>query len=220
MNPITILRIDSSPRGSEAHCGRLADELQQRLEFAWPHAKTVRRSVFEQPPPYVDIEFTRYMTTHTTAQAAAEIGALSASEELIGELERAAALIIATPMHNYTVPAPLKAWLDQIVRFGRTFASTPQGKIGKLSDRPAFVVVSSGGYFSGSDARQPDFLTPYLTAILQTIGITSPTFIRMEGLSRGQDKLEAAYTAARSKIASLELELFSSNITVIKDVTT
>jgi hypothetical protein len=35
-------------------------------------------------------------------------------------------------MHNYTVPAVLKAWIDQIVRIHRSFASTPAGKVGKL----------------------------------------------------------------------------------------
>ena len=78
-------------------------------------------------------------------------------------------------MHNYTVPATLKAWLDQVVRFGRAFESTPDGKIGKLRDRPTWIVVSSGGYITGERARQPDFLTGYMSAILATIGIRDVT---------------------------------------------
>jgi len=68
---------------------------------------------------------------------------------LIRELEAADLLVIATPMHNYCVPAVLKAWVDQIVRIHRTFASTPGGKVGKLRDRRRGLVVASGGWFSG-----------------------------------------------------------------------
>ena len=75
--------------------------------------------------------------------------ALATSEALIGELEACDAVVIGTPMNNYTVPATLKAWIDQIVRIHRTFRSTPQGKVGLLRDRPVYVVIASGGYFTG-----------------------------------------------------------------------
>lgn len=198
-----ILRIDCSPRGAEAHCWHIADEVQARIASCWPESRTVRRILSQEPPPFVDAEFARTMGTHTSAESARTVAALSASEDLIAELEAADALIIATPMHNYTVPAVLKAWIDQVVRFGRTFTSTPQGKVGNLADRPTFVVVSSGGYTSGDRGRQPDFLTPYLTAILATIGITRVTTIRMEGLTRGEEPLMRAYAGARAQIAAI-----------------
>ena len=59
------------------------------------------------------------------------------SQALIAELEACDAVVIGTPMNNYTVPATLKAWIDQIVRIHRTFRSTPQGKVGLLQDRPS-----------------------------------------------------------------------------------
>lgn len=200
-----ILRIDCSPRGAEAHCWRMADVLQARMENTWREATTIRRVLSQAPAPFVDAGFAAAMGTNTSAHSASKVPALAASEELIRELEVAAALIIATPMHNYTVPAVLKAWIDQVVRFGRTFTSTPQGKVGNLADRPAYVVVSSGGFYSGDLGRQPDFLTPYLTAILATIGITSVTFIRMEGLTRGDEPLARAYADARAQIEFIKI---------------
>jgi FMN-dependent NADH-azoreductase len=203
MTTKTILRIDCSPRGAQAHCWQMADALQQRIHGAWPQTPIVQRILSQSPPPLVDAGFAQSMGLHTSAESARAVAALSASETLITELEAAAALIIATPMHNFTVPATLKAWIDQVVRFGRTFTSTPHGKVGNLPDRPTFVIVSSGGYYSGELGRQPDFLTPYLTAILATIGITSVTFIRMEGLTRGDEPLARAYASAHAQIATL-----------------
>jgi FMN-dependent NADH-azoreductase len=121
---------------------------------------------------------------------------------LIEELDAAHALLIDTPVHNYTVPAELKTWIDYVVRVGRTFKSTSAGKVGTLRDRPTVVVSASGGYFSGS-APQPDFFTPYLDAVLATIGIRSVRHIRLEGLRRGDDAVRAAYVRADQELSSL-----------------
>ena len=198
-----LLRLDCSPRGPEAHCWQMADVLGERLAELHPGLTTLRRALTETAPPFVDHGFARSMGQHTTPESARMVPALAMSETLIGELERTQLLLIATPMHNFTVPAALKAWIDQVVRVGRTFKLTPEGKVGALADRPTFVVVSSGGYYTGAEARQPDFLTPYLTAILATVGITDLTFILLEGLTRGDEALARARAKARSQIAGL-----------------
>lgn len=114
-------------------------------------------------------------------------GSMARSEELIEELEGADIVVIATPMHNFTVPAALKLWIDHIVRVRRTFSVTPDGKVGMLRDRPVFIAVSSGGRFSGERARQPDFLTPYLQAILGTVGLHDLTFFSVQGTGADPD---------------------------------
>ncbi|MGH7030389.1 MAG: NAD(P)H-dependent oxidoreductase, partial [Stellaceae bacterium] len=82
----------------------------------------------------------------------------------------------------------------------RTFRSTPEGKIGMLRDRPVIVVSAHGGFCADAPPGQPDFLTPYLRAIFQTIGISQIDFIRLEGLSRGPDRAAAALANARAWI--------------------
>lgn len=126
--------------------------------------------------------------------------ALRVSEQLIGELENSDCLVIATPMHNFTVPAALKLWIDYVLRIGRSFAATEAGKVGLLADRPTFVVVSSGGFHRGEQARQPDFLTPYLRHVLSTIGIHDLEFIYLQGLIRGQEHAESMLAQAREQL--------------------
>jgi FMN-dependent NADH-azoreductase len=194
----TILHLRCSPRGAEAFSSRMAEEVVARLRQHHPGAEIIFRDLSAQPPPLVDAGF-----------SAAILGppgevppALVVSEVMIQELEAADVLVIATPMHNYCVPAVLKAWVDQIVRIHRTFASTPGGKVGKLRDRPVWLVVASGGWFTGPSPSgapaQPDFLTPYVRAILATIGIEDLRIITLEGVTRGADIAAAAFTRARA----------------------
>jgi FMN-dependent NADH-azoreductase len=133
--------------------------------------------------------------------------ALAQSEALIRELEACDVLVIGTPMHNFCVPAVLKAWIDQIVRIHRTFASTPSGKVGKLPDRMVYVVVASGGWFTGPSPvgtpPQPDFLTPYLRTIFATIGLQTVHFITLEGVTRGPDAAAHALATAQTTLDQL-----------------
>jgi FMN-dependent NADH-azoreductase len=111
-------------------------------------------------------------------------------------------LVISTPMHNFTVPAPLKAWIDQVLRINRTFVRTPRGNEGLLTDKPVFVLVSAGGGVRGEDSGQPDFLTPYLRAVLKTIGLTDVRFFYLEKLGRGVAPPKSVFEALRGEIDS------------------
>ena len=88
-------------------------------------------------------------------------------------------------MQGSLAAAILKVWIDHIVRARRTFNITKVGKVGTLQDRPVFVAIASGGRFSGDRAQQPDFLTPYLKAILALIGLHDLTFFSVQGTGSG-----------------------------------
>ncbi|MFT4065463.1 FMN-dependent NADH-azoreductase [Paraburkholderia sp.] len=130
---------------------------------------------------------------------------LACSGQLIDELEHSDGVLISTPMHNFTVPAALKLWIDYVLRVGRTFVATPAGKIGLLQDKPVLVLVRSGGVCTGDDARQPDFLTPYLRHVLHTIGIRNVQFSYLAG----RQPPEHAWADARRSVLSL-LDTLSS----------
>jgi FMN-dependent NADH-azoreductase len=119
---------------------------------------------------------------------------------LIRELEGADVVVIGTPMHNFTVPSALKAWIDHVVRARRTFETTAAGKVGKLQDRPVFVAISSGGRFSGDRARQPDYLTPYLKEILGMIGLRDVHFFAVQGTGAGPEAVAQARLKADQEL--------------------
>lgn len=121
------------------------------------------------------------MTLSSPVTLAAPLkGSLDLSETLIREVETSDVVVIGTPMNNLTVPSVFKAWIDQILRAGRTFTSTPAGKVGMLPDRPVFIGIASGGVFSGERANQPDFLTPYLSVVFGSIGLKNVQFFSVQ----------------------------------------
>ena len=173
-----ILHIDCSPR-AESHSRQLSAAIVGKLLEVAPAASIDRRDLGADPLPHATPDYATTLSSPATL-AAPLAGSLDLSETLIREVEAADAIVIGTPMHNLTVPSVLKAWIDQILRAGRTFRSTPAGKTGLIPDRPVFVGIASGGTFTGEHANQPDFLTPYLSAVLGSMGLKSLQFLPVQ----------------------------------------
>ena len=141
-------------------------------------------------------------TPESLAAAGRDAEALRLAEQLIQEVEGSDIVVIGTPMNNFTVPSVLKAWIDQILRVGRTMKSTPAGKVGMLQDRPVFVGIASGGVFAGDGANQPDFFTPYFSAALGCIGLNTVHYLRLQATAFLDET--RATEVRRSLIATIE----------------
>ena len=185
------LLLNSSPHGEASHGYRLAKEMVGTLDM-----QVVERDLVADPLPPISKSYATAVTSGNHHG-----GVFDWSERVIREVEDTDLLIIATPMHNFTVPAALKLWIDHVLRINRTFESTSIGKVGLMRDRPTFVLVGSGGFHSGERARQPDFLTPYLRYALESIGIQSISFILMQGLVGGDASVSEALSGARSALS-------------------
>jgi FMN-dependent NADH-azoreductase len=202
---MNILHIDCSPR-PESHSRLLSAAILPNLLSEQPGASVNRRDFAAAPLPHAAPDYATTLSSPATL-AAPLTGALDLSEVLIREVEAADAIVIGTPMHNLTVPSVLKAWIDQILRAGRTFRSTPAGKVGMLRDRPVFIGVASGGVFTGGRANQPDFLTPYLSVVLGSIGLKALQFFPLQATAF-LDRDQA--TLAREKaLAAIDLTVMA-----------
>lgn len=200
--PLRVLRLASSPRGADSESLRLSQRVLDGLAAQHGGRALELQDVDLNDLPHVDTAYAVALAT-PTASAQGEPGStLQRSDALIRQLDEADVLLIATPMHNYTVPSALKSWVDHVVRVRVTFNGTPQGKVGLLRDRPVYVAVSSGGLISGEQARQPDFLRPYLQAALGTVGLHDLHFFCVEGTARGEQATADARVAAEAAISA------------------
>ena len=178
---MNILHIDCSPR-IESHSRALSSAMLRMLLERYPHATVLRRDLGLEPIAHPDGAYAAALATPGAMAAGIASGDLQLSEWLIQEVEAADVLVIGTPMNNFTLPSVFKAWLDQVLRVGRSIGKSASGeKIGLLEDKPVYIGIASGGVFSGEQARQPDFLTPYLTAAFGCIGLTSLQFLALQG---------------------------------------
>ncbi|HOK46524.1 MAG TPA: NAD(P)H-dependent oxidoreductase [Bryobacteraceae bacterium] len=180
----TLLHIDSSPLpGSVSR--ELTAEFARTWKAAHPDGEVIYRDLAAHPPTPIDEKWIGAAHTAPGELSAEQRAALALSDELIGELERADEYVIGVAMHNFSIPAVLKLWIDQIVRRGRTFAYSAKGPRGFLQDKKATIVVASGGvYAPGTPAAAMNFIDPYLKTIFEFLGVTDVKFIAAEGTAR------------------------------------
>jgi FMN-dependent NADH-azoreductase len=111
---------------------------------------------------------------------------LQVSDALVAELVEADTIVIGAPMYNFAIPAPLKAWIDQVVRVGKTVLFAASGPQGILKGKKVYVVTSRGGAFRpGTPTERFDYQEPYLRHILAFMGLTDVTFIHAENQKPG-----------------------------------
>lgn len=191
-----ILHLDASPRG-ERSVSRL---LGKEFIAARAGDSVTHRDLGREHLPLLTEAWIAGAYAGPEERAPETAAALALSDKLVDELLAADRLVIAAPMYNLTVPAALKAWIDQIVRVGRTFDMKPEGYVGLALGKKALVILSSGGVFAGTPY---DFEEPYLRAILGFIGITDVTFVRAEGMNLGDEAKAKGLEAARAGLAAL-----------------
>jgi FMN-dependent NADH-azoreductase len=140
---------------------------------------------------------------------------LQESERLIDELLAADVLVIGTPLYNFSMPAALKAWIDQIVRTDRTVAfdaSKPLDPyIPLLADRPRHAVILTArggvGFDAGGQMAHMNHLESSLITALGFIGITRVHQIAIEGQEVGGELLAASVAQAMGQVDALVAHL-------------
>ncbi|MBD1577035.1 NAD(P)H-dependent oxidoreductase [Vibrio sp. S11_S32] len=193
---MNVLLVNSSPKQHQSSSYILVQGIVKQL------AKSSTVEVDEVDVtklPHIDADYASALCT-PDGQYDQTVGSLSTSNQLIASLEAADMVIIASPMHNYSLPSGLKCWIDHVVRAGKTFELTSAGKHPLLNDKPVYILISSGGVFSGEQAYQPDFFTPYMTQVLAAIGLNNVHFFTIEG------------TAASGEIVQQKIESMTKHI--------
>ncbi len=194
-----LLRIDSSARRNSIS-RQLTDKFVEHWQAEHPDGEVIERDLVKTHLPLITDEWTLAAYSDPATLTPAQRQVLAVSDELIDEVLAADLIVIGAPMYNLTVSAPLKAWIDQIVRVGRTVLWGPNGAQGTLKGKKVVVLTSRGGSFRpGTPTAQYDHQEPYLRHILGFIGLTDVTFIHAENQKPG-DLAEPSRLAAFAAI--------------------
>ncbi|MEO6568208.1 MAG: NAD(P)H-dependent oxidoreductase [Opitutaceae bacterium] len=204
-NSPVLLVIDASPRSERSHSRKLSAHYVAAWREAHPLGHTVNRDLAQDPPPFISEAWVVGAFAPAEDQPSDAREAIAVSNRYVDEFLAADEVLIATPMFNLNVPAALKAWIDQVVRAGRTFAATPEGFVGLAKGKRVKVIVTSGGdYRPGTPAAGYDFLSPYLRGIFGFIGISDVEFVYAHSLANDKQRDPSLSEAegAASKLAA------------------
>ena len=160
----TVLRIDSSLSGDASRSRVATAQITQNQQ----PERVIHRDLATDPLPFIDADWAAARLVPEADRTEAQKDALALSDTLISEMRDADTLVIALPVHNFGMPASLKAWVDLIARPGVTFRYTENGPIGLFEGKKAIIVYASGGTPLGASY---DYASGHLRQVLNFVGI-------------------------------------------------
>ncbi|MBW4580795.1 MAG: FMN-dependent NADH-azoreductase [Tildeniella nuda ZEHNDER 1965/U140] len=212
-----LLHIDSSPRGERwqspsergSHSRRLTREFVESWKQAHPADLVTYRDVGRHPVPHVDEPWIAAAYTPLEQRTPQLQEAIRVSDRLIDEFLAADVYVIGVPMYNFSVPSTFKAYIDQIVRPGRTFDFDPVATTNRYKPlvlgKKMVIITARGdsGFGVGERNEKMNYQDPYLSLIFGFMGITDITFISVENDEFGGASLAQSIASARTKVAQL-----------------
>ena len=178
----TLLHIDASPRGPYSISRQLSAAFVDAWRAKHTDGRVIERDLVKTDLTFVDLAWIGGAYSDPASHTPEQKQALAISDELTSELLEADEIAVGTPMYNFAIPASVKAWIDHVVRVGKTFKVDETGYHGLATGKKAtFLVASSGTYTPGSPSEGYNQETPYLKNIFAFIGITETNSVLAGG---------------------------------------
>lgn len=219
---IRLLHLDASARpgrsGEQAH-GSHTRRLSARFVEAWralrPDDPVVYRDIGQSPPPPVNGDWIHAAFTPPAQREPWMHQILAMSDRLIDELLAADLVVAGVPMYNFGVPAGFKAYIDNIVRVGRTFGfdrargEVPYWPLLADMDKQLVVLGARGdhGYDPGGRIAAMNHVEPSIRTAFGYIGITRMHAVAAEYDEFGGERLARSLRDAEDEVDRLAARL-------------
>jgi FMN-dependent NADH-azoreductase len=221
----TLLHIDASARSGRSgtdphgsHSRRLTDRFVRQWLAAQPDSEVVYRDVGQQPPAPVSAEWIHAAFTPEAQREPWMHEMLRQSDELVDELMRADVIVAGVPMYNFGPPAQFKAYIDNIVRVGRTFgfdrsrAGDPYWPLLADSGKRLIILSSRGdyGYDAGGRVSERNHVEPAVRSAFGYLGITDSHSIAVEYDEFADERLAESIRQAEAAVDELVSKLVNA----------
>jgi FMN-dependent NADH-azoreductase len=210
-------RSDTQPHGS--HTRRLSARFVERWRQARPGDAVEHLDVGQHPPAHVDGRWIHAAFTLPAAREPWMAGALAESDRLVDQLMAADLVVIGLPMYNFSVPAQFKAWIDNIVRVGRTFGfdrargAVPYWPLLAGMGKRVVLLGARGdhGYDPGGRIAHLNHTENSVRSALGYIGITEVFEAAVEADEFGGEQLAQSMQRAEQRVDALADQLLRTS---------
>ncbi|MGN8077661.1 FMN-dependent NADH-azoreductase [Variovorax sp. 22077] len=215
---INILHIDASARPGRSdtdlhgsHTRRLSARFVERWRKARPADRVDYLDVGQHPPAPVDGRWIHAAFTPPAAREPWMAEVLAESDRLVDQLLAADLIVVGLPMYNFSAPAQFKAWIDNIVRVGRTFGfdrsrgAVPYWPMLADAGKRAVLLGARGdhGYDPGGRIAHLNHTESSVRSALGYIGITEVHEAAVESDEFGGEQLAQSIRRAEQRVDAL-----------------
>lgn len=112
---------------------------------------------------------------------------LSKMDRMTRQLKSADIVVVAYPMNNFSMPAPVKAWFDSVMLKGETWAVKDGKYLGLMGGKKALALVSAGGMYDHGPMISWEHALSLTKVEFQFMGYSDIRGILAGGMNAGED---------------------------------
>lgn len=198
-----VLILESSSRHQDATTRELAGYFKKQWAQSFPQDAISEVDLFDEQVRYVDGDTIAANYSDVKDLTEKQKAGVAYSDRYIKYLLDNDVWVIGAPMYNFSVPAVLKAFIDQVVVPGKTFDYSTGVPRGLITGKRVIVLTASGGNYDNPPMSAMDFVEPYLRSILGFLGVSDVAFVKVQG--NHPEQIEAGKVAAKQAIDKLVL---------------
>lgn len=128
---------------------------------------------------------------------------MSKMDRMTEQLKSADVVVVAFPMNNFSMPAPVKAWFDSVMLKGQTWDVKNGSYVGLMNGRKALVIVTSGGFYSKEPMAVWEHALSLTKIEFQFMGYSDVQGILAEGMNAGDDIQSANLKKSIEQVQSI-----------------
>lgn len=185
-----ILHIKSSPNALNSVTNKLGTAIIENIRHYYNEVQVEELDIVAVQFPHITHEIIEAFRMPDLMKSSEQKALTEMSGKAISQIDQSDVVVISVPMHNYSIPSALKAYLDHIIRPGLTFGLTTKGPVGRFTGKKAYIAFSSGWDFTTVALKDNDYCIPYLKSVLKLIGIIDITVYKIEGVAGHAKDLE------------------------------
>lgn len=172
--------------GERSHSIKLGRSIVKHLLLKYPESQIVERDLVNDGPPYLNNLCISASLKNDDDRNNDEKERLAYSDAVLREIKDADIIVLGAPMYNFGLHAVLKAFIDQVVRFGHTIQYQEDGsRVGLLAGKVVYLAITAGGSYQNSEFDPVnDYIVSYLHTILNYVGIDHIIPLIIEGTSK------------------------------------
>ncbi|HZS73963.1 MAG TPA: NAD(P)H-dependent oxidoreductase [Candidatus Nitrosotalea sp.] len=110
---------------------------------------------------------------------------LKKMDAMTQQIKSADIVVVAFPMHNFSIPAPVKAWFDSVMLKGQTWDASDGKYFGLMEGKKALVLVSTGGFYTKEPMMNWEHAMSLAKLEFQFMGFSDIRAILNEGMNAG-----------------------------------
>lgn len=185
-NPLKILIVQYTPRNERSNTKKILDAFIGEIKNAKIEKLDLTQDV---PDLFLEYNLDAYIHRNYLGEeiSSEQKNSLSKMDRMTAQLKSSDVVVVAFPMNNFSMPAPVKAWFDSVMLKGQTWDALNGKYSGLMNGKKALTIVSSGAIYENGPMTPWEHALSLAKVEFQFMGYSDIRGILAGGMNAGEE---------------------------------